>query len=236
MNRTIRLVITIYFAFCGLTSCVKIQEKFGTQKQFIVVVEDTIGEQYIWANKFCDSLNLPAVYIVNSNLSRCIEGIKIGEYDLLAKKIVITSDLREEVAFTNNLSIDKQVLIQRVCNDTTCIYIDDLIKMEGKRIYVTTASPSILRLENIQHEIGANFEIIETPYTQCDILLEQLSNGAIDYIACDYETAEEKVKQYPNLDIKTIISFSQFKAWAVNRDSTQLLNKLNDFLQKEISK
>jgi ABC-type amino acid transport substrate-binding protein len=108
--------------------------------------------------------------------------------------------------------------------------------MEGKRIYVTTASPSILRLENIQHEIGANFEIIETPYTQCDILLEQLSNGAIDYIACDYETAEEKVKQYPNLDIKTIISFSQFKAWAVNRDSTQLLNKLNDFLQKEISK
>lgn len=236
MSRTIRLVIIIFFAFYGLTSCENIQEKLGQRKQFVVVVEDTIGEQYLWAKKFCDSLKLPAVYMENPNLSRCIEGLKTGEYALLAKKIIITSDLRDQVAFTTNLSVDKQVLVQRVCGDTSCVYIDDLIKMEGKNIYVTTASPSILRLENIQHEIGANFEIIETPHTQCDYLLEQLSNGVIDYVACDYETALEKIVQYPNLDVKTIISFSQFKAWAVNIDSTHLLNNLNDFFQKEILK
>ena len=109
-------------------------------------------------------------------------------------------------------------------------------QMESQVRDVKTIAVEQWAKENIQHEIGANFEIIETPYAQCDILLEQLSSGAIDYIACDYETAKDKIEQYPNLDIKTIISFSQFKAWAVNIDSTQLLNKLNDFLQKEISK
>lgn len=234
MIRIVTIFITIGFVLGGFTFCVKIQEQIGTNKKFVVVVEDTIGEQYFLAKEFCDSLELPVIYVENPNLSMCIEGINNGEYALIAKKMIITSDLRDQLAFTTSLSVDKQVLVQRECGDSTCEYIDDLLKMEGKKIYVTSASPTILRLKNIQHEIGANFEIVETPHTQSEYLFEQLSNGVIDYVACDYETASKILGNYTNLDINTKISFSQFKAWAVHKDSTQLLTQLDEFLQKKI--
>lgn len=235
MNK-IKLIPAIVLTFGILFSCNEIQHKLKNPSEFVVVVEDTVGEQYDWAKEFCDSLKLPAVYVVNSNLSQCIEGIHKGEYDLLAKKLIITSDLREQLAFTINLSLDKLVLVQRQCKDTTCVYIDDLLKMEGKQIYVTSASPAIMRLENIQHEIGASFEIVETPHTQCDYLLEQLSAGAIDYMVSDYETVFEKLDKYSNIDIRTVIGFSQFKAWAVHKDSLQILNQLDEFLLKKKNK
>jgi membrane-bound lytic murein transglycosylase MltF len=92
-----------------------------------------------------------------------------------------------------------------------------------------------MRLENIKHEIGADFEIVETPHTRCDYLLEMVSNGQIDYVACDYETASDKLEKFSNLDIKTEISFTQFKAWAINKDSVYLLQQLDSFLQKKVT-
>lgn len=235
MNREKYVLFLSLILFITFISCTGISSKLGSKEPFVVVVEDTTGEQYLWAREFFDSLGYTAKFVENSNLSQCIEGIKKGDYNLLAKKIIITSDLRKELAFTTNLSVDKQVLVQRECGDTTCFYVDDLLKMEGKSIYVTSASPSVMRLENIKHEIGADFEIVETPHTRCDYLLEMVSNGQIDYVACDYETASDKLEKFSNLDIKTEISFTQFKAWAINKDSVYLLQQLDSFLQKKVT-
>ena len=53
----------------------------------------------------------------------------------------------------------------------------------------------------------------------------------IEYAVCDENIAQNIIKDFPQLDISTPISFTQFYSWGVNKQSTELLDTLNLWLE-----
>ena len=52
----------------------------------------------------------------------------------------------------------------------------------------------------------------------------------IDYAVCDEFIAKASLKNFPQLDISTPISFTQFYSWGINKKSKSLLDTINSWL------
>ncbi len=150
--------------------------------------------------------------------------------------VPVTSELRESVAFTESLALDRQVLVQRKASDTTTVYVHSQLELPGKKIYVTQDSPYIPRLQNLASEIGDTIQIVEMPDSESGHLIMLVARGEIDYAVCNYRTALRMLADYPLLDISTAISFSQLHAWAVRKDSPLLLDSINGWMEKRGTK
>jgi membrane-bound lytic murein transglycosylase MltF len=197
--------------------------------------DDSIyGLQYELVKQMEEYLDIPVEIHLETGLAESIEGLNEGKYDLIARFIPVTTELRESVAFTENFSLDRQVLVQRIRQDTTAIYISNQLELPGREIYVTKSSPYIARIRNLADEIGDTIKVSEIDDYECEHLLILVAKGDIDYAVCDYETASRMHSEYPMLDITTQISFSQLQAWAVRKNSPQLLDVINRWIQEII--
>lgn len=96
-------------------------------------------------------------------------------------------------------------------------------------------SPALLRIHNLIDEIADTIYINEVELYGLEQLLAMVSGGDIDYAVCDENIARASIDDFPNLDINTDISFTQFYAWGVSKHSPALLDSLNvwlnDFVQ-----
>lgn len=96
-------------------------------------------------------------------------------------------------------------------------------------------SPALLRIHNLIDEIADTIYINEVELYGPEQLLAMVSGGDIDYAVCDENIARASIDDFPNLDINTDISFTQFYAWGVSKHSPALLDSLNvwlnDFVQ-----
>ena len=245
-NRTILVSILLFVIFfvlrCGMVDPPRDYQEIKEAGMLHVVMDyspsgffrsgDSIGgRQYEMVMLLSDYLNIPVEIHLETSLQESMEGLENGKYDIVARLIPVTSELRESVAFTENMALDKQVLVQRKASDTTTVYVHNQLELPGKRIYVTYASPYIQRLQNLANEIGDTIQIIEMPDYESEHLLVLVAKGDIDYAVCDYQTAMRMLPDYPSLDISTSISFSQLHAWAVRKDSPQLLDSINAWIR-----
>jgi len=201
---------------------------------FFRIGDSIAGQQYEMAMSLSRYLNIPVEIHLETSLQESLEGLENGKYDIVARLIPVTSELRESVAFTEKMALDKQVLVQRKASDTTTVFIRNQLELPGKKIYVAHASPCIPRLRNLADEIGDTIQIVEMPDYESEHLLVMVAKGDIEYAVCDYRTASGMLADYPVLDISTDISFSQIHAWAVRKCSPQLLDSINMWIKKEI--
>ena len=66
-------------------------------------------------------------------------------------------------------------------------------------------------------------------------LMALVAHGNISYAVCDQSIALASIDSFPQLDIHTDISFTQFYSWGVSKHSPVLLDTLNSWL-KEFTK
>ena len=74
---------------------------------------------------------------------------------------------------------------------------------------------------NLSEEIGDTIYIVDVP-EDAEMLIMLVADGQIDYTVCDENVALVNQTYYPNLDIKTSVSFPQNLAWAVNPEADEL--------------
>jgi membrane-bound lytic murein transglycosylase F len=85
---------------------------------------------------------------------------------------------------------------------------------------------------NLSQEIGG--EIIISPIEgslTTDEIIQMVVDGEIDYTVADYNIAAVNKTYHPILDIETAISFSQRIAWAVRKNSPELLDEVNQWIE-----
>lgn len=166
------------------------------------------------------------------SMEKRLEGIQNGTYDILANNVLINSERKDSLLFTQAILLDRQILVQRKpINENDSSYIDSLLKLAQKTIHVVKESPSILRIQNLSNEIGDTIYIEEVEKYGQEQLLAMVANADIDYTICDESIALTVIKDMPQLDIKTAISFTQFYSWGVNKENNILLDTLNVWLE-----
>ena len=63
-------------------------------------------------------------------------------------------------------------------------------------------------------------------------LIAMIANGEIDYTVCDESIAQAVIKNFPQIDIETAVSFTQFYSWGVKKSNTALLDTLNAWIDE----
>jgi len=170
---------------------------------------------------------------LENSLEDNLRGLEEQRYDLVARSIPVNSVLRDSFAFTDPITYNRLVLVQRKAPfNEGREPVRQHLALAGKRIHVAAKSPAILRLNNLSHEIGDTILIQEDPLYGTEQLVMMVASGDIDFTVCDEKVARLLSASLPEIDIETDISFTQLESWAVRRDSPVLLDSLNSWLKR----
>ena len=193
---------------------------------------DTIaGFQYELTKALERDWGLKVNLFLENGLNENLQGLLTQKYDIVARNIPVNTELREQFAFTNSITLNKQVLVQRNAASNNGIEpIRQHLELMKKTIYLPKDSPSILRLNNLSGEIGDTIFIKQDSIYDTEQLVMMVAAGDIDFTVCDEEFAKSMAEHLPEIDIKTDISFTQLESWAVRKDSKELLDSLNSWL------
>ncbi len=199
------------------------------------VENDTIaGFHYELIQKFAKSKGLKVEIIPSMNLHEQIEGLNTGKYDIIASSMLITTEQKDSVLlFTQPILHNRQILVQRKPSENAdSTYIKDILELGKKTVYIPQGSPAYYRIQNLATEIADTIYIKEIPKYSTEQLMSLVAHSDIDYAICEESIAKGIISQYPQLDINTAISFNQFYGWGVNKESTELRDSINKWLEK----
>jgi membrane-bound lytic murein transglycosylase F len=70
------------------------------------------------------------------------------------------------------------------------------------------------------------------PNYEADELIELVAKGEIDYTVCDEDVARVNSFYFENIDVETPVSFQQNLAWAVGKNSPNLLKAINEWMEE----
>lgn len=171
--------------------------------------------------------------VLESSLEKSLEGLASGKYNIIARTIPITSALKGRVFFSQPITQNKQILVQRKPEFNNDIPpVRSHLDLAKKTLHVSKNSPVILRINNLSKEIGDTIFYIEDDVYGSEQLAIMVAQGEIDFAVCDEQTAKKMLASQPELDLGTMIGFTQFEAWAVSKDSPVLLDSLNSWINR----
>lgn len=181
---------------------------------------EPMGYQYELATQFAASLGLKARFVLAKDEVSMVRMLNEGKGDLIAYNLGITPQRKDSLIFCGEEYRSQQVIVQRTGRKKL---LTDVTQLIGKEVYVYPGR-YLTRMQNLQQEIGGGIIIHEVSpdSVSMDDLMEQVSQGVIDYAVTNSELAMINRTYYPNLDMSLEISFDQRSSWAVRRDSPQL--------------
>ena len=193
--------------------------------------DSTAGFQYELAKAFAKSKGLRLEITSEMSFDKRIDGLNTGKYDIIAYNIPVTSELKDSILLTTPIILNKQILVQRKSKKNDSIFIKSQLNLAHKTIHIVKGSPSLQRIRNLSNEIGDTIYIKEVGKYGSEQLITMVAHGDINYAVCDESIALAAIDSFPQLDIHTDISFTQFYSWGVSKKSKTLLNNLNSWLK-----
>lgn len=199
----------------------------------------TMGYEYELLQAFAKAQGLELRIDITPNLEEGFRKLNDGEGDILAYNLTVTKDRKKRIAFTHYHNLVKMVLVQRKPDNWRNMKLHEIeaqlirnpVDLIGKKVVVRKSSSYFDRLQNLSNEIGGDIIIIEDdPQVETEAIIRKVANGDIDYTVAEEDIAMVNATYYPNLDVKTPISFSTQIAWGVRKNAPSLLNVLNEWI------
>ncbi|MDO4512030.1 MAG: transporter substrate-binding domain-containing protein [Bacteroidales bacterium] len=160
-------------------------------------------------------------------LSKALDALDDGTYDLLAGQFPMTAEAQEKYLFTHDVFLDKQALVQR-CDAKGEIEVKSQLDLADKTVWIVKDSPMRERVEALSREIGDTIHIATENSYGPEQLFLKVATGEIDYAVINSHIAHQLAKQYRGkVDVSRDISFSQFQSWVLKKGNTELCNLLN---------
>lgn len=164
-------------------------------------------------------------------LQKSLEELNNGTYDILAAQLPVTSEYRDEYLFTEPVYLDRQVLVQRM-DSLGVLKIKNQLDLANKKVHIVKGSPMESRLRNLGREIGDTIFVENESVYGPEQLFLMVATGEIEYAVINEKVAQDLLKDYPQVDAGTNISFTQFQSWVLNKDNKTLNDSLNSTLNK----
>ena len=196
-----------------------------------------LGFQFEMLQELANHMDLALEVVVSNDLERNFLDLQQGRVDLIAMNLTVTSQRKQNVAFTEPLLQTRQVLVQRKplnwekMNNVQleASLIRNQLDLAGKMVYVQAGSVYESRLRSLSNEIGGGIVIREVNLDS-ERLIQRVALEEIDYSVCDENVGLVNTTYYPQLDVGTAISFPQYVAWAVHPHSDSLLKVINQWI------
>lgn len=212
----------------------------NSSTSFYIYKGDSLGYEYEQLRLFAKEIGVELQMVVAKNLDTIFNQLNGCEVDIVAANLTVTKERSEIVDFSSPLILAQQVLVQRKpegwesmsSKERDSKLIRNTVDLSGKNVFVRKGSSFYARLKSLSEEIGAKINIVEAPgEVNTEQLISMVANGQIDYTIADENVALNNQTYFSNLDVETPISFPQKIAWAIRKNSPQLLNALNTWLE-----
>jgi membrane-bound lytic murein transglycosylase F len=200
-----------------------------------------MGFEYDLLERYAEHLGLELNIIIAKNQDELINMLNRGEGDIIAHGLTITKSRKKYVSFTEHHYLTHQALVQRKpvnwrkmkLHEIDESLIKDPVELIGDTVSVRYNSSYYQRLQNLSAEIGGQIYIDTLPGNlPTDEIIKMVVDEKIHYTVADYNIAAINKAYYPILDISTEISFSQRIAWAVRKNSPDLLKNLSKWIKE----
>lgn len=199
----------------------------------IYTYEDTLGGfNYDLLRLMASKFGLKLKYHPVVTLKDALTGLENGRFDILAAELPMTAENKESYIFSRPIYLDRQVLVQLRDSVTGECRVKSQLDLAGDTVWVIEGSPIASRVSNLAREIG------DTIYTKYESTYgaEQLfiltATGEIKQAVINERIAKELLKDYPDMDISTDISFTQFQSWVLGIENKILADSLNRWLER----
>ena len=215
-----------------------------TSTDYFVYKGQPMGFQYELLQKLSEFLGIELEVVLSNDLDDSFIMVQDGEYDLMAINLTVTKERAKKVDFTTPIGQTRQILIQRKPDgwrkmrfkEYDSHMVRSQLDLAKKEVYVKSNTVFADRLKTLSNEIGDTIFVTEMENYSVEEIIALVASGDIDYTVCDEHIAKVNATYYPNIDIKTNISFSQNIAWAVQKDSDSLRYYLNLFIKNNLNK
>lgn len=204
-----------------------------------------MGYEYELLKRLAEEFNLELEITVSENLNSLLSELNKGTVDIVAYGLAVTTERKKHAAFTDYLYLTNQVLVQRKPKNWRSLTLDNIkdqlvldpIHLIDDTVSVRLNSSYFERLENLSREIGGTILIdtLKGKLATAEII-KMVAEGEIKYTFADKNLAQINASFYPILDVSVPVSFSQRIAWAVHKNSNELLAKTNEWIEKEKKK
>jgi len=215
-----------------------------TSTDYFIYKGQPMGFQYELLQKLSEYLGIELEVILSNDLDDSFVMLQDGEYDLMAMDLTITKDRAKKIDFTTPISQTRQILVQQKpkgwermrFREYDSHMIRSRLDLARKEVYVKSNTVFADRLKALSDEIGDTIFVTEMGNYSVEEIISLVASGDIKYTVCDEHVAKVNATYYPNIDIKTNISFSQNLAWAVPKGSDSLRYYLNLFIKNNLNK
>ncbi len=206
---------------------------------FFIYKGETMGYEYEMLTRFADHLGVKLEIVVASSFSELGELLNSGEGDVIAHGLTVTQNRQKYFAFSDYLYLTHQVLVQRKPagwrklkqHQIDRALIHDPIELIGDTVSIRNNSSYMSRLVNTMSEVGGDIYIdTASAELSTDQLIAMVESGEIKYTIADNTLAEINANHYPDLNVKTRMSFSQRASWVVRLTSPKLEEALNEWI------
>ena len=217
----------------------------NSSTSYFIYKGQPMGYEYEMMNAFAQSIGVELDVVVVRNVDNIFQMLDSCQGDVAADNLTVTSNRRKDVEFTSPLFNTRQVLVQRKPDNwpklsplqLETLLVKNPLQLSERQVYVRKGSSFYERLKDLSNEIGGKINVIETPGNETtEELMGDVAKGKIDFTIADENVARIIATYYDNIDISTPISFPQKIAWAVRRESPELLMAINEWMAKQKKK
>ena len=196
---------------------------------YFIYRDEPMGYEYDMVKQYAESHSLPMKLVVAPSFHTLVEMLDSGKIDLLACRVPMTSDFKNQVRFCGPVNVTAQVLVQKNARESGDGYVDNVTGLVGRDVYVETGTKYCQRLENLNEEVGGgiNIHALASDTLVAHDLVEMVAQGEVPFTVVDGDIASLEKTYYHNIDVNVAVSLEQKSAWAVAKDNEVLANSID---------
>ena len=205
---------------------------------------EPMGYEYDLLKEFTSDHGLALKVIVVQDRDSMFALLRSGKADVVANRLVPTSEDSGRVAYTRALYHVPPVVVQRkdppgvaaapavTASSIRARVVQRPADLAGRRVTVPDDSPFRSTLLELSDTITGEIRVVEMD-SSSEALIRSVAKGTVDYTVAQGNLAELQGEYYRNLLIRPIIGDSKKVAWAVRRHDRTLLDTLNAWITDE---
>ncbi|MCA1814797.1 MAG: transporter substrate-binding domain-containing protein [Acidobacteria bacterium] len=221
---------------------------------------EPFGYEYELLKAFAADHSLELKMIVVTDRKSLLALLNSGEGDIAAARLVPTPDEEQDVAFTRALYRTEPALVQQGAPpqaatktaqkalkpgpadempevDIQARLVTRREQLAGKTVHLPQQSPYERTLVELADEVSGDIHVVETDgKLQDEALAQKVARGEVEFTVMQENLAELKEAEFKNLRVKPVVGRTHPVAWAVRKNSPELLAELNDWIEDKQGK
>jgi membrane-bound lytic murein transglycosylase F len=224
---------------------------------YFIYKGEPLGYEYELLQAFARERNLTLKMVVVTDRKSLYSLLNSGEGDVAAGRLVPTPEDEAHVSFTHALYRTEPALVQQESSPETMSKgaeqalkpgpADELPEMDiqarlitkpaqlaGQTVTLPQQSPYKRTLIELADNISGDINVVEMGGDfQDEALAQKVARGEVQFTVMQDNLATLKEAEFKNLKVRPIIGRSHSVTWAVRKNSNELINELNNWIDEK---